>query len=531
MEKKDFKILIVDDEFITIEPIWRYLLSVGFPVEYAISGEEALQKTTRSSYALFIIDIQMPGINGMELLDQLDLKSKHAEAILVTGHETLETAKQAVLLGAYCYLCKPVALALMVGKIFELLQLKLEKQQYLHSLEEQVKSRTKQYENEKNRCLQAEESMRRSEERYRRITAGITDYLYSVFIEGGVVVSTRHNPACVSVTGYTEEEFSADPFLWINIVPAEEREEVKKHVGEILAGAVIPSIEHRIIRKDGEIRWVSDTAILNKDTNGKLVSYDGVIKDITDRKRDEERIRAQIDELAHVTRVATMGELTSSLAHEINQPLTAILSNAQAALRFMNAARPDLTEVGGALTDIVSDCRRAGKVVHEIRALMKKEEPRRELLDIRRIFEEVLVLTNSDSIIKNVKIIRDVPGDLPYVYCNRVQMQQVMINLIVNGCEAMKDVAAEEKTLTIRSVTNNSENLVVEIEDRGHGITEEAREKIFEPFFTTRPEGLGMGLSIAKSIVEAHGGKLLVRNNPDKGATFIFSLPVQGVKT
>jgi DNA-binding NtrC family response regulator len=157
MEKKDFKILIVDDEYITVEPILSYLSSVGFQVEYAMSGDDALQKSTRPSYALFIIDIQMPEISGIELLEKPDLKSRYAEAILVTGHESLETAKPALLLGAYGYLCKPVSLALLgnqVGKIFELINLKMEKQRYLHGLEERVTSRTAQYENEITRRLQ-----------------------------------------------------------------------------------------------------------------------------------------------------------------------------------------------------------------------------------------------------------------------------------------------------------------------------------------------------------------------------------------
>jgi two-component system sensor kinase FixL len=226
-----------------------------------------------------------------------------------------------------------------------------------------------------------------------------------------------------------------------------------------------------------------------------------------------------------------MSELASSLAHEINQPLAAILSNAQAALRFIDAAEPNLEEVREALKDIINDDQLAGNVIKELRTLMKKEEPHWEPLDISRVIEEALVLTKSDSIIRNVKIKRDLPAYLPSVYGSRVQMQQVLINLINNGCEAMRETGPGERVLTIRAYTKGSENIVVEIIDCGHGLKEGTSEKIFKPFFTTKPKGLGMGLAISRSIIEAHDGSLTARNNPGKGATFSFTLPATGMKS
>lgn len=285
--------------------------------------------------------------------------------------------------------------------------------------------------------------------------------------------------------------------------------------------------EEQIISKTGELMTVEIRAarVLVKDRDCLL----GVFRDITGRKRAEAEIIRQRDEISHITRVATMGELASSLAHEINQPLTAILSNAQAALRLLTADKPDLEEVVEALKDIVNDDQRAGKVIKELRELMRRTEPSRELLDMRQVIEEVLVLMKSDLLIRNINIIGELSADLPPVLSSRVQLQQVLINLINNGYEAMKDTVPAEKMLTIRAFAGDPKNITVEIADRGHGFLKESMvDKIFEPFFTTKQKGLGMGLPIVKSIIEAHGGTMSARSNADKGATISFMLPAGG---
>jgi C4-dicarboxylate-specific signal transduction histidine kinase len=266
------------------------------------------------------------------------------------------------------------------------------------------------------------------------------------------------------------------------------------------------------------------------DNTGNPIGIASTGGDIAARKRADEEIFKLRDELSHITRVAAMGELTASLAHEINQPLAAILSNAQAALRFLTAEKPDLEEIREALQDIVSDDRRAGNVIKELMAIFKKEEPHREPLDMARVIEEVLSLTKSDSIIRNINIKIDLPVGLPPVLGSRVQLQQVIINLINNGCEAMKDAGPDERALTVRAFTKDSKNIIVEIADCGYGLKEGMPEKIFEPFFTTKPKGLGIGLNVSQSIIKAHGGTLSISNNPDKGATATFTLPAEGVK-
>jgi two-component system sensor kinase FixL len=266
------------------------------------------------------------------------------------------------------------------------------------------------------------------------------------------------------------------------------------------------------------------------DNTGKPIGFASTGGDIAARKLADEEIFKLRDELSHITRVATMGELAASLAHEINQPLAAILSNAQAALRFLDAQAPNLDEVRDALKDIVNDDQRAGNVIKELRTITKKQEPHREPLDMARVIEDVLGILKSDSIIRNITIKKDLSAGLPPVQASRVQLQQVLINLINNGCEAMMETGPDKRTLAVRAFTKDSKNIIVEITDCGYGLKEGMPEKIFEPFFTTKPKGLGIGLTVSQSIIKAHGGTLSICNNPDKGATATFTLPAEGAK-
>jgi two-component system sensor kinase FixL len=344
------------------------------------------------------------------------------------------------------------------------------------------------------------------------------------------------NETACRVLGYTKEELAALT-VW-DITHPDDRSAFTILWGEVVerrrAGY---SIEKRYLRKDGSAVWVTITTTPMTGPDGGFLYGIGMFQDISDRIRQEQRmrkaegeIRKDHEELSHVTRVATMSELASSLAHEINQPLTAILSNAQAALRFLKAARPDLEEIRDTLKDIVSEDQRAAKVIKELRDLMKKEEPHLEPLNMSRVIEQVLLFLRSDCIIRGVTVISDLSADLPPVYGSRVQLQQVIINLINNACEAMKDAVPAEKMLTIRALKKDPKNIVVEIADCGQGLKKGMTEKIFEPFFTTKLKGLGMGLAISRSIIAAHGGTLTAFNNPDKGATVSFTLPAEGAK-
>ncbi|OGJ87732.1 MAG: hypothetical protein A2268_02435 [Candidatus Raymondbacteria bacterium RifOxyA12_full_50_37] len=251
-----------------------------------------------------------------------------------------------------------------------------------------------------------------------------------------------------------------------------------------------------------------------------------IFEDITEQKQtDTERLK-QHEALLHMGRSAAMNELATSLAHEINQPLAAILSNAQSILRFLDAEKPDMDEVRDALKDIMDDNRRISAVIKELRNYLKKGEIKREPLDMAGLLEEVLVLSHSDLAIRSITIQKAFDPNLPKVLGNRVQIQQVILNLVMNGCDAMEKAASTDRMITVSAGTDNSGNVLVDISDCGHGFSKTESSKAFETFFTTKPNGLGLGLATCKSIVESHGGRLSVRNNPDKGATVSFTLPI-----
>jgi signal transduction histidine kinase len=244
------------------------------------------------------------------------------------------------------------------------------------------------------------------------------------------------------------------------------------------------------------------------------------------RRRSEMEGQRLRQDLAHVGRVSTMGELTASLAHELNQPLTAILSNAQAALRLLASDKADLADIRDILGDIVEDDKRAAEVIHRLRGFLKKSNLELSPLDIGELVSQVARLVSSDAIIRNVSIRLELTPGLPPVCGDRVQLQQVILNLLMNGLDAMRESSEGERTLVLRTLgADHAASVVVAVEDSGMGIDEADLEHVFHAFYTTKPEGLGMGLAIARSIVEAHGGRLEARNNPGRGATFSFTLP------
>ena len=275
----------------------------------------------------------------------------------------------------------------------------------------------------------------------------------------------------------------------------------------------------------GSERWFALSVVpLNRPAGGAVVSH----TEVTERKRAEVQAERSRQELAHFTRVSTMGELAASLAHELRQPLTAIMTNAQAARRFLDATPPDLRELGQILGDIIADDTRAADVIQRLREMLSKGELRRAVLDLNDLIRDVIRLLGSDVVIRNVKVGLELdPGPL-VVNGDRVQLEQVILNLFVNAMDAMAEVADGERTIVVRSETEGAEAVHVAVRDAGTGMRDGAHEEIFKPFYTTKPEGMGMGLSIAKSIIEAHGGTIWATNNPERGATFHFSLPAPG---
>jgi two-component system sensor kinase FixL len=287
-------------------------------------------------------------------------------------------------------------------------------------------------------------------------------------------------------------------------------------------------MEYRLRRWDGEYRSVLDRGVPRFAPDGAFLGYIGTATDITEVKRAESELQLQRREIAHVTRISTMGELAASLAHELNQPLTAILSNAQAAQRFLAAKPVDLQEVHEILKDIVQDNNRAGEVIRRMRTLAKKEELEFVSLEVTTVIRDVVALIHSDAILHNIGVFLDLNPALPFVRGNKVQLQQVLLNLLLNAFDAMKDCPAQDREIKVLAQVENRRMVRIAVCDHGTGLSAGKMDEIFQPFYTTKRDGLGMGLSISRSIIEAHGGHLWAENNADHpGATFSFTVPVE----
>src|SRR6266446_5965834 len=285
----------------------------------------------------------------------------------------------------------------------------------------------------------------------------------------------------------------------------------------------------RIVLPGGEIKYIRSTGHPVRNLSGDLLEYVGTSIDVTERKRSEQALealrQAQAD-LAHVSRVTTMGELTASLAHEVNQPIAAAVTNANTCLRWLAADTPNIEEAREAAMRIVKDVKRAGEIISRIRQLFRKDTPQRELVDVNEIIREMIVLLRGETIRYNISVGTDLAADLPQVIADRVQLQQVLMNLMINGIEAIKD-AGGTREIAIRSQRTENEEVVVSVTDSGVGLPSQQTEQIFNAFFTTKPHGTGMGLRISHSIIESHGGRLWAANNSPRGASFCFSLPTK----
>jgi C4-dicarboxylate-specific signal transduction histidine kinase len=262
------------------------------------------------------------------------------------------------------------------------------------------------------------------------------------------------------------------------------------------------------------------------DMAARFIGYRGVSRHITARKQAEEALRNMQMELAHANRVATMGQLAASTAHEVKQPIGATVTNAQAALRLLACQPPDLEKVRQALAQIVQDGIRAGDILDGIRAFIKKAPARKERLDINAAIREVIELTRGEAVTNGVLVQRDLAGGgLPLIEGDRVQLQQVILNLIMNAVEAMSSVSGGAREMLISTRKSESGEVLVAVRDSGPGLATTTFDRLFEAFYTTKPGGLGMGLSICRSIIEAHGGRLWASANVPRGATFEFTLP------
>jgi PAS domain S-box-containing protein len=346
-------------------------------------------------------------------------------------------------------------------------------------------------------------------------------------LEGPIIEA---NDAFLRMVGYDREDLVSGLLHRTDLTPEEWRDRDARTIAELKTIGTVQPFEKEYFRKDGSRLPVLIGGTLIEASENQGVSF---VLDLTERKRaeaeareSERRYRETLMELTHANRLTSMGQLTASIAHEVNQPVAATVLNAEAALRWLAARPPDLEKVREALSRIAEDGMRAGHVILGIRALIKKASPRQAPLDVNEAIREVTALTRGEATKTGIAVQMDLANDLPLIYGDRVQLQQVILNLIINAIEAMSGVAEAPRTLRISTGLDGPGNVRVVVRDSGPGLDPASREHLFTAFYTTKSAGMGMGLAICRSIIQAHDGELWATANEPRGAMFQFTLPV-----
>jgi PAS domain S-box-containing protein len=389
-------------------------------------------------------------------------------------------------------------------------------------LERRVAARTADLQEEVVRRRNTEATLRASEERWRS--------MFEASAVGITIMNQQNHFAAVNeafqkMVGYTEQELqSLGP---VDITHEDDRQATREMIQDVQSGKRQDyQAEKRYRRKDGKLIWVRVSSARALDPNSPLPGIPTLVEDITERKRAEMAWHDAREALSRATRLTVMGELSASIAHEINQPLSAIITNGRACERFLDFSPPDLDEVKDAVGEIVRDGKRASEVLSRIRAMSKNSAPERGPVDVNLAIAEVLALTRDELHRHRICVMTELHSNLPVIMADRVQLQQVVLNLVMNGIDAMRAVTDRPRNLMVRSQLSDQGNIVVNVADSGVGLDPRNRDRIFDSFFTTKPEGMGMGLAISNTIIQAHNGQLWAESGTPFGAVFGFTLPL-----
>ncbi|MCX4025873.1 response regulator [Endozoicomonas sp. SM1973] len=498
------KILLVDDNPTNLQLLLQTLNGRGYKLLVAKNGESALKIAQKNKPALILLDIMMPGIDGYEVCRQLKA-SADTNGITVIFLSALDETKDKVKglnLGAVDFISKPFQPEEVLARVAT--QLKI------HRLERALSERNKQLEADNQRILEA-----------------MTEGIFGLDQKGCI---TFVNAAANRMTGFSEDDLIGKELINILLKP-NDPETVP--ILKTLQDGSEQHIEEDVFWHHNGHHFPVTYSVTPINTDHHPSGAVVVFKDITERKQNEEALQKALDELqeqkerlTHVSRLSTMGEMAAGFAHEVNQPLTAICNYAQVCNRMIQRDPLNKESLSEALEKIGTQARRAGDIIARIRSFVKKPAHCLEKVDCNKLISDVVKLAEVDARNNNMEIHLDLADELPLIEADPVQIQQVALNLIRNGMEAMGDRETRDIGVWVKTELDKNHQFVkVSVIDRGHGLTEDAADKLFHPFFTTKSYGMGIGLSVCESIISTHGGKLRFENNPEGGAIFYFTVP------
>jgi len=497
--KSQLRILYLEDDPKDAELVQETLAidGIGSEVTRVETEAEFIASLQKGGFDLILADYTLPSFDGLSALKIAQRESPQVPLIFVSGTLGEEVAIEALKIGATDYVFK-TRLSRIVPSV----------QRALRESEERVDlSRT-------------EEALRRNEAYLAEAQKLSHTGSFGWDLPSGKIYWSQET---FRIFGY-EPSMESTLELVLRRTHPEDKAMVRQVIDRVTKEHKNFDFEHRLLMPDGSVKYIR---VVGRPTSGDSAGFEfvGAVTDITERKRAEEALQQAHAELVHVTRVTALGELTASIAHEINQPLTAVLNNASACLRWLAGESPDLDEAREAVGRIIRDGNRASDVIARMRALFRKGCAVKEQLDLNEAIKETTILTQNEIRRSKVALRMEMARDLPFVMGDRVQLQQVVMNLILNGIEAMSTLEERNRELLIRTQSSAGDEVLVAVRDSGIGLDPRSTERIFDAFQTTKPGGLGMGLKISRSIVEWHGGRLWAVPNDDRGATFQFTLP------
>lgn len=490
-------------------------------------GAEALTRAIAEPPDLVVTDLMMPKLGGDRLVGEMRARQSLAQVpVLVLSAKADEALRLKLLAeSVQDYVTKPFSAHELRARVRNLVMMKRARdalQQELSTQNEDLAQLTQQLIANKQALQQSLEAQHESEQRWRAVYENSAAGIALTDLSGRVLTA---NPAFQSMLGYMEDELRN--ISLVQITPEDEREATRSLIAQLVEGEVDEyHVQKRYKSKDGSFVWANASVSLIPGTENTPQMLVSIAEDVTERKRAEEALAKAQTELARVMRVTTMGELAASIAHEVNQPLAAVVANGHACLRWLAAEPPNEQEAHEAVQRIIRDANRASDVISRIRGFLKRGGPHRTQVHVGEMIGDVISLVQDAARTHGVSLHDKSAADLPPVVADRVQLQQVILNLVMNAIDAMSSVTEQPRILEVGVDRYRADAVLVAVRDSGVGLDPQHRDRIFDAFYTTKSEGMGMGLAISRSIIEAHGGRLWAIPNDGPGETFQFTLPI-----